>query len=642
MFPYTFSPLKVGTVELKNRLVMAPMGSAYANTAGEVTEQLLAYYEARARGGVGLIVVEGAYPEEKGRVLIGQLAADRDELISGLSRLATRVHGAGARVVLQILHGGRQSRGAACGGQPVAPSAIPCPVVQEMPHELTPPEIISTVEAFANAALRAQKAGFDGVELHCAHGYLLNQFLSPYSNRRNDAYGGSTKARSKIVVETIRRVRTLTSNSFILGCRISAEEFVPGGLTLDESTKVAQILAASGIDYLSVSGGVYASLHRVIPPSDIPSRSLVYLARGIKERISLPVVCVGGIAEPEEIEDILRNHDADLVALGRALLADPDLPTKMQQGKKEEIIPCVRCNHCRRREIRPQINCLMNYRTGRESEVQITTAPVKKRVLVIGGGPGGMEAARVTALRGHNVTLWERQAKLGGQLLLASMPPGKDRLMQGIYYLERQLKKLKVEISLGQEADASSVAQLNPDVVILASGSSPVIPQVKGLQKMKYYTARQVMSDCTLELGRHVLVVGGGLVGAEVADYLRAMGKTVTIIEQLPDLVPDAEMGVRTLLLERLLGTSEKVLALTSTTLKEVIDSSTVLVEVKGKERLLVEIDSIVFAVGSEPDKSLLPQLQRLDTKVHVIGDAHQARTALEAIHEGFQVGIQV
>lgn len=621
---------------------MASMGSIYANAKGEVTEQMLAYYEARARGEVGLIVVEGAYPEERGRVLVGQLAADRDELISGLSKLANRVHDAGARVVLQILHGGRQSRGTACGGQPVAPSAIPCPIVQEMPHELTPPEIASTIETFAQAALRAQKAGLDGVELHCAHGYLLNQFLSPYSNRRDDEYGGNTEARSRIVVEIICRVRALTGDGFVLGCRISADEFVPGGLTLSESTKVAQILAASGVDYLSVSGGVYASLHRIIPPSDISPRSLLYLARGIKEKVSLPVICVGGIAEPEEIEGILRNKEADLVALGRALLADPDLPAKMQQGKIGNIIPCVRCNHCRRREIRLQINCLMNYQTGRESEVQITPAPAKKRMLVIGGGPGGMEAARVAALRGHHVELWEKQGQLGGQLLLASMPPGKDRLMRGVCYLERQLNELGVEIKLGQEADVSSVAELNPDVVILASGSSPIVPQVEGLAKMRHYTVRQVLAEPTVELGQHVLVVGGGLVGAEVADYLRVKGKTVTLVEQLPGLVPDAEAGVRTLLLERLLGPSEKVLAVTSATLKEVIDSSTVQIEVKGQGRLLTEIDSIVFAVGSESDKSLLPELQRLGIDVHVIGDAHQPHTALEAIHEGFQVSVRI
>ncbi len=642
MLPITFSPLQIGEMEVKNRLVMAPMGSNYADEQGHATDQLICYYKARAKGGVGMITVEGAFPEIRGRVLKRQLGLHKNELISGLSRLAEYIHQEGAKAAIQILHAGRQTRRSVCGGRPVAPSPIACPICRENPQELTHSEIEEIVESFAMAALRAREAGFDAVELHCAHGYLLNQFLSPYSNFRTDIYGGSTEGRVRVVVQIIERIFQRADSKMVLGCRISADEFVPQGLDLNESTRIARHLEKAGLDYLSVSGGVYESIQHVISPMYIPSGNLVHLAEGIKKRVRIPVAAVGGFVDPELAERVLRDQKADLVVLGRALLADPEFALKANNGDLQSIVPCVRCNNCRRRDLRPQINCMMNYRTGREYEGELLRSPVKKTVLVAGGGPGGMEAARVARIRGHEVILMEKSGRLGGQLNLAALPPGKERFVKVVQYLEKQVQDLGVQVKLNCEADIGAIQTLHPEVLILATGAETITPSLEGLEKTPYLFARTLLQDVESSLqGEKFLVLGGGQVGCELAKLLLAYQKTVCLAEISERLAADMEPGSRNVLMEALFSFGDRFRPYTSTEIVRVLSPSRFQLSRNAEFLEIKDIDRLIIAAGARPyipfQMDAVPAVE-----IHVIGDASRPRSALEAIHEGHQAGAAI
>ncbi|MCF8026361.1 MAG: FAD-dependent oxidoreductase [Desulfobacteraceae bacterium] len=643
MFPHIFSPLRIGAAEIKNRLIMAPMGSNYADERGQVTDQLIHYYKARAAGGVGMITVEGAYPAMGGRVLERQLSLHKEDVIDGLRRLAENIHQEGAKAAIQILHAGRQTREAVCGQKPVAPSPVPCPVCRETPHELRHPEIEEIIESHARAALRAWKAGFDAVELHCAHGYLLNQFLSPYSNHRTDDYGGSTEKRARMVVRIIEQIRNLTDSGLVLGCRMSADEFVPHGLNLDESVRIAEILETAGIDYLSISGGVYESIQRVIPPMYIPPGSLVHLAHGIKKAVNIPVATVGGFTEPEMIEQVLREEKADLVVLGRALLADPDFAAKARRGDLQNIIPCVNCNNCRRRDLRPQINCMMNYQTGRECETELRASPVKKKVLVVGGGTAGMEAARVARIRGHEVTLIEKAGRLGGQLNLAALPPGKERFVKIPKYLKKQIQDIGVQIKLNCEADESAIQAMRPAVIIFATGAEPAVPEVKGLEKMPYRFARNVLQDLeAAEPRERILILGGGQVGCELAKLLLANHKTVYVVEISDRLAAEMEAGSRKVLLEALFSWGDHFQPHTSTEIANISSSSAFQLRCNEQVFEIRDIDTVILAAGARPCLPFEKVAAELAENIYIIGDASQPRSALEAIHEGYQTGAAI
>ncbi|MCF8024435.1 MAG: NAD(P)/FAD-dependent oxidoreductase [Desulfobacteraceae bacterium] len=642
MFPHTFSSLRVGAIEVKNRLFMAPMGSNYADEHGQVTDQLIHYYNARAVGGIGMITVEGAYPAMGGRVLARQLSLDKDDVIEGLGRLAENIHKEEAKAAIQILHAGRQTREAVCGQKPVAPSPIPCPVCQETPHELTHPEIEEIIESHAQAALRARKAGFDAVELHCAHGYLLNQFLSPYSNHRTDAYGGSTENRTRMVVRIIEQIRNITDSGLVLGCRMSADEFVPHGLDLDESIRIAEILEAAGLDYLSISGGVYESIQRVIPPIYIPPGSLVHLAHGIKKAVNIPVATVGGFTDPEMIEQVLRDQKADMVILGRALLADPDFAVKAEQGQLQNIIPCVNCNNCRRRDLRPQINCMMNYQTGRENETKLRPSPIRKKVLVVGGGPAGMEAARVARIRGHQVTLIEKTDRLGGQMNLAALPPGKERFAKVPEYIEKQIRDIGVQVKLNCEADITTIQALHPTVLISATGAEPAIPDIEDLEKTSYHFAGNVLQDLkAAALGVRILILGGGQVGCELAKLLLANHKTVYVVEISDRLAADMEAGSRNVLLEALFSWGDHFQPHTSTEIANISSSSTIQLRSNAQVFEIRDIDTVIIAAGARPCLPFQKDAP-LAENIYIIGDANQPRSALEAIHEGYQIGAAI
>ncbi|MQY72276.1 MAG: FAD-dependent oxidoreductase [Dehalococcoidia bacterium] len=473
-----WEPFRIGRMELKNRVVMPPMVTRYAADDGFVTERTRDYYGARARGGAGLIIVEATYVHRQGWAFPDQLGISDDKFVTGMSELVDVVHKHGAKIGIQIHHGGRQTKEALGGLQPVAPSPLPM-AGGEMPREMTVEEIAETVAYFAEAAIRAQKAGFDGVELHAAHGYLIDQFLSPTSNKRDDEYGGDLHRRARFLLEIIAAVKEAVGDDYPVWCRMDGKEYGVEGITLKDAQQTARLAEDAGLAAIHVSAWGPESPTNRTTPTFTPV-VIEDLAEGIKKVVSIPVIAVGRIT-PEDAERLLKEGKADLIAIGKAMLADAEWSNKVASGKTEDITPCIICNGCRddlRNPMVVGIRCSANAALGREKESEIVPAAKPKKVLVVGGGPAGMEAARVAALRGHQVTLWEEESRLGGQLVQAAIPPHKDRIAPLYKYLEAQLQKLGVKVQPGKEATATAVAEFNPDAVVVATGVKPFIPDI--------------------------------------------------------------------------------------------------------------------------------------------------------------------
>lgn len=522
-FEKVLEPIRIGSMELRNRFVMPPMVTNYAAEDGSVTERLKWYHQTRAKGGVGLIIVEASYVDHAAKGFSHELGIHKDELIPGLRSLTNAVHRYGAQIAIQLYHAGRQTTSDVSGTSVVAPSAIPCPVKQEMPKELTVAEIKQIVGDFRQAARRAKEAGFDAVEIHGAHGYLLDQFLSPYSNKRTDEYGGTFAHRMRFPLEVIQNVREEVGEDFPIIFRMSADEYVSGGLTIEDTKMWARILAETGINALHVSGGVYESAQMIIPPAAIEQGVYAENAAAIKQAVNgaIPVIAVGRIKKPEMAEQIIRDGKADLIAMGRALLGDPGLPKKVAEGRISEIRNCVGCNQgCIDRLFRDEdIACMINPITGHEEEFNLAAPVNRKRVLIIGGGPAGLEAAWVAALRGHKTILFEKEKQLGGQLMMAAKSSHKEELNDLRRHLIHQVRMSDAEIVMGAEADLSTVRRINPDVVILAAGSEEIVPHIPGIFRENVVTGQDVLRG-TADVGDNVVVIGGGMVGCETAEYL--------------------------------------------------------------------------------------------------------------------------
>ncbi len=649
MFPKTFQPGCIGNLWLKNRLVKAATGTRLASLAGEVSEAHLRFYREIARGGAGLVIVEVTHIDDKSsKGGGGVLGNSRPGHRPGLSRLASIIKDNGAGACLQIYHSG------------ITPN-VELPRIKgpsrltferlhvagaPLPEELTGEEIGEIVDAFGEAALRAKQGGFDMVELHGAHGYLITNFLSSYYNRRTDWYGGSLKNRMRLLLEIVENVRRKAGAGFPLAVKLSWTDYAEENpITLEETREVAIALEKAGVSAIEVSAGDHGHRDRQISPQYWPPGGNIPAAAEIKRAVSIPVIVVGGFNSPELVERPLAEGKADFVSLARPLLADPYFPLKAREGRPEDITPCIQCLECMRRGIQTRtITCAVNVNTGKEADGNIAPAPVPKKVAVIGGGPAGMEAARVAALRGHEVTLFEKR-QLGGLLVEASVPEFKADLRPLISYLATQVKKAGVRI-INSEATRRTIKNGKFDVAIVAAGGVPRLPDVHGLDKPVVTGGLAVLGGA--RTGKRVIVVGGGLVGCDVALFLAEQGTKVTIIEMLDGIARDIAYdgftslidGTRLALLARL--SRQPVEVFTGWHLEAVTGDGIVAGDRCGASREF-KGDNVVMATGFAPNLKLFDRLAELpDLEVYAVGDCARPRRIYDAIHEGHAAAYRI
>ena len=634
-FHHVCSPVNIGSVEIPNRIVLPPMGTNFAEVDGGAGDRLIRYYEARAEGKVGLVCVEGAAVTEiAGTGVVAELAIDDGRFIPGLRDLTEAVHAYGSKVSLQIHHPGRQALQIANRGQnPVAPSPIPCPVVSQMdqgviPRELTIEEIETLEDQFVQAALKAQIAGFDAVELHGAHGYLFTQFMSPLTNRREDAYGGSFDKRMKFPLAVVRKIKTM-SPQFPIIFRLSAEEGVERGITVEMTKRIAAELEKAGVDALSISSGFYPTLEKILPPIYFPRGWLIEAAAEIKSAVNVPVIGVSRIPTLDLAEQILSEGKVDLVGMGRPLIADPHLVKKSLAGSVNNIRRCIYCNFCALDRILSfaRLKCAVNTQVGREYRHEENNSPAPRRVLVIGGGPGGMEAARVAAERGHKVKLVEAEGELGGQLRAASGPSFKKEISEYIDYLVFQTRKAGVEIELNKVAEVKDILNWSPDAVILATGAASWVPKLPGIEKA--ILAVDVLKG-KKETGPEVAIVGGGYVGCETALHLAEQGRKVILIEMLDQIGSDSGIYEKKVLESKIEQTEINVI--TGQQMVEVIDGG-ILTRDESGNQTSYGCDTVVLALGVRARRDLAESLKGKLPEVYEVGDCTVPGRVHGAVH---------
>ncbi len=640
-FPRLFSAGRIGRLALRNRILMAPMEKNLALPTGAVTQRYVDYCEARAAGGAALILLESMYVHPAGQNHRYQLGIHDDALVPGYRGLVDACHRHGALVGAELQFAGRETSSMITGTQPVAPSPVPCTALAggEVPRALTVREIRALVRAFAEAARRAVAAGFDAVEIHGAHGYLVGQFLSPFSNRRDDEYGGDVDRRLRFPLEVIAAVREAVGPEVPLLYRVSADEHVDGGLALDDICRIAPRLEAAGIDLLDISAGIYESAPWIVQPMEMAQGCLAPLAREIRRAVGIPVSVAGRISDASVAERILEDGDADFVTLGRALHADPEMPRKSLQGRADEVCPCVACLTCSDLLGRTEpVLCLANTRTGRERQYAIRAAPRRERIVVVGAGPAGLEAARVLALRGHSVTVLERASEPGGQILLSRVVPGRADLAALAAYLAGAAMRAGAEIRLGVEATVEIVLAERPDSVVVATGARPGVPPIPGILDSPAVDAFDVLRRAAGDV-RRALVIGGGMLGVGIAHVLAERGADVLVAEPGGDLA--AELGTRPRWQYVADLRARKNVTVSLGTTVEALFPDGALLRQGGTETRLDGFDLVVPTRPMVPVSGVGDGLGALPggPAVFSIGDCTTARTAFEAMQEAAALG---
>lgn len=636
---HLFTPYKIGNCEIPNRLVVPAMVANMCPDEGKASEQYIRYHEEKAKGGWGLIITEdyrvnanaGGYPHISALYDESQIESHR--------RLTDTIHQYETKIFAQIYHAGRQANHFVNGCvQPVSCSPIPDAWNKEIPRELTVAEIKQIVKDFGNCAKNVKRAGFDGVEIHGAHGYLIHQFLSPNSNKRIDEYGGTYENRTRFLREIMEEIRAQVGSEFPMTVRFSAVEGVPGGRTLFESHRMICDIEAWGADAIHISQGMYgARSSRGIVGSFFQDQGwTAENAAEAKKLVKVPIITVGSYKDPWMADEAIRLGMADFVAMGRGSLTDPHLPNKAKAGDFNDIRQCIGClQGCTASTYQGvPLYCLVNPELGHEFEYDYTPVAKPKKIFVAGGGVGGMEAARAAKMKGHEVCLFEASGSLGGQFVTASYPPGKGEFATYPAWLYRELKKLHVEVRLNTPLTADIVRAEKPDKVIIATGGVPLKPEVPGIDGGNVVFAEDVLcgkSDC----GMDVLIVGGGMTGSETSAFLGGMCKnTVAIIEKRRAVGMDMEAGIRDDLKEVMRYGYVDVMV--NTSLKEVRNDGAV-IETEGHERFY-PCDTVILAIGAKAGGKLEAELEGLCETV-VVGDAKDARKAIEASREGFDAG---
>jgi 2,4-dienoyl-CoA reductase-like NADH-dependent reductase (Old Yellow Enzyme family)/thioredoxin reductase len=679
------SPGRIGPLELRNRIVMTPMGSNLAEADGHLGERIIRYYEERARGGAGLLIVGvGAIAWPAGACNPNQVAISDDAFLPGLCEITRRVRAHGARIAIQLQHAGKVATRDMAAGRPMLVPSLPEPKAGDLMsamtreeaglftadfrqegagmfyHEATKEDLAEVVQQFAAAAERAQRAGFDAVELHAGHGYLLSSFISPASNQRTDEYGGGVENRSRLLAETLRACRDRVGADFPIWCRIDSTEYrIEGGIRFEDAQQTAEIAQAAGADAIHVSA--YADPTSAVAFTDAPlvhkPCGFVDFAAAIKKRVEVPVIAVGRI-EADEAERIVAEGRADFIAMGRKLLADPELPKKLAEGRAEDVRPCIYCYTCVGEIFFNRASrCAVNPASGKEAEFEIQPAPTAKKVLVVGGGPAGMEVARIAALRGHRVTLCEKRERLGGTAFFSSLVyPPNGKLVD---YLATQVRKLPIELRLGVAVDEKLVAQIAAEVTVVATGARRERPEIPGVERPMVLSgddlrdlitgddpkvAREKLSlgqralvgaggllgladrpELTRHLSKHwmpvgdrVAILGGGLVGCELAEFLCERGRRVHVIEESADLAKEMAMPRRARVLHELREAGVELLR--KTRCEEILDDAVILADGSGETRTLA-VDSVILAIGTVENRGLADAIASLGGEVHLIGD---------------------
>jgi 2,4-dienoyl-CoA reductase-like NADH-dependent reductase (Old Yellow Enzyme family) len=685
-FPHLMAPGRIGALALRNRIVMSPMGSNLAEPDGHLGERIIRYYEERARGGVGLVIVGvGAVAFPAGACIPNQVAVSDDAFLPGLARLAERVHAHGAKIAIQLQHAGKVATRDIVAGRPLwVPSVTPYKAGDLMTeltpeelqavtgdyrrpgakfgfHEMDASDIEVVIEQFAAAADRVRRAGFDGVEIHAGHGYLLSAFLSPATNQREDEYGGPIENRARLMLEVIRAVKSRLGERHPVWCRLDAKEYrTPGGIGEEDGARAAELAAEAGADAIHVSA--YADATSGVAFTDAPlvhqPAGYVGFAEGIKKRVGVPVIAVGRI-EPDRGEALVANGGADFIAMARKLLADPELPSKLAAGRAADVRPCIYCYRCVGSIfLNEPTRCAANPATAREDELAIEPAPTAKRVLVVGGGPAGLEAARIAALRGHQVTLCERDAVLGGTLGFSALVYPPNGLLAE--WLERQVRALPIDVRVGCEVAPDFVASLDPEVVLVAVGARRELPAIPGadrhevwsgdalrtllagggqeeagprlsaVQRLIMRTGRRLglarrrdlarnLSRWWMPLGKRIVILGGGLVGLELAEFLCERGRSVAVVDE--GSVFGAEMAPprRWRVLHEL---REHGVAMHPGVRTQRIDDAGVHLANSDGDGQVLPADAVVLAVGTVANPGLAESLGT-GREIHTLGDCN-------------------
>ena len=618
---------------------MPPLASFLIGDDGSITDATIEHYRRRAAGGPAMVIMEACAVSPEGIVSPHQPVIYDDRYIDGLSKIAAAIKEEGAVPALQIHHGGRQTSAKVIHRKPLAPSPLPCPAIRGDVEPLTVDGIQNLVQKFGAAAARAYRAGFDLIEIHGAHGYLVNQFLSNFSNIREDQYGGDVAGRTRFAREIVEEVCKRIDNALPVSFKISAEEYVDGGLTTKESIEILKILIKAGIDLVQVSAGNDVTPEWISQPMFMEKACLVDSACRIKKALDIPVMTVGRINDPQIADEIIRQEKADLVCIGRGLLADPEMPLKAKSGRLDEIRTCIACNTCMQSIFKKgRIECLVNPMLGREEEMAFIQTDKPQKVMVIGGGPGGLNVAWVAAKRGHTVHVYEKRPVLGGQLVPGSTPGHKSELRSLIRFLIRQTELYGVKCHLNHEVTANDVKALDPDVVVLATGSLPAIPPVPGIEKEIMLTYQDVLNGGPIPSNR-VVVVGGGATGLELALYLTERGCSVTVIEMLPKIGSGMEAMTKKVILKRL--NKNNVVMLTDTRLTKIENNGVVVVNQDSRKKF-IEAEKVVIAIGTIPDTKLYDKVKPLGYEIHQIGDCLEPRNAKDAIYDSAVLGRRI
>lgn len=635
-------PLRLGNIVVKNRVWNSPLWTRTATADGEVSDRTIAHYAARAKGGVGALFVESCAVDGRNTWKEAQIRIDHDKYGPGHRRLVEAIHLYDVPIICQLHHAGM------FGNDPVSPSGVPCQDMGKIgqftePRSLATAEVEEIRDLFIAAAHRALEIGYDGVEVHGATAYLIEQFFSPHNNKRDDKYGGSLQGRMLLPLEIVRGIRQACGPNFVIGYTAAEDDLLPGGIDREQTVALAMELERAGLTYFDLQNdGTYETFHRVETAAGYRRQPVGQFDKTeyYKSILKIPVTTRGcGQYDPLVWNEAFENDRADAVRLGKQMLADPEVANKAIEGRIEDIRQCIKCGNCLfSGEIsNHQLSCSINPDMGRY-EAAIFPAGKTKKVLVVGAGPAGLEAARVAALRGHSVTLLEKQTSVGGNLAVAALPIGKECFTQYIDWGELQCKKLGVEIKLNTEATADIVREINPDAIIIATGSSPLILPINGIDKASVVTAEAVLTG-QAKVGKTVVVAGGGEVGIETADFImeKHSVESLSLVEMLDDLGPDMNpMDLALLFFNESIFPKHfrsGLRIMTGTKIKEITDTG-VLVLDKTLNEYEIEADTVVLAMGYKANQELYNELKEQYPEIYLVGDAVRARKIFDAVYQ--------